>query len=92
MRNKAIYIVFSSSIFLIALRLHALFSEEGFHRMIVKKYHLYLVSPVIFICMVLSLLYVLTYLTLSNSNRLSPRQVILLLPSVIVLLGIIFGW
>lgn len=90
--NKAIYIIFSISIFLIALRLHALFSEEALHRMIVKKYYLYLVSPFLLTCMVLSLLYVLNYLIFSSSKRLSARQVILLLPSIVVLLGLIFGW
>ena len=91
MINKTIYIIFTSSILLIALRLIALLSEEGFHRMIIKKYYLYLVSPFLLGFMVLSLLYVLSYLIYS-SKRLSTKQAILLLPSIIVLLSLILGW
>ena len=92
MVNKAILINFCNSIFLIALRFHSLFTDEAFHRMIVKKYYLYLISPLMLTFIILSLLYVFGHLIFSSLKNLSVSQVIMLMPSLIVLLGLIFGW
>jgi len=92
MINKAIYVNLGCSIFLIAIRLHGLFSEEACHRLIVKKYYLWIVNPFILIYLVLSLLYVFGYLTFSTSRKQIIKKVIFLLPSIIVILGVIFGW
>jgi len=90
--NKTKYIYFSSIIFMIALKIHSLFTEEGYHRMIVKKYYLWFIGSFSLVLMVLSLMILLVYLIFYSKKGLNVKHLILFLPSIVILLSLIFGW